>query len=80
MTIPALSDRELQCVRVSLELLRSVKQQQVSENKIKAPVNEFDLLDSRHTLMHTLTALAKFTQTPISHFENPNPSQTPETE
>ena len=80
MIMPSLTNQEMQCLRIALELLRSVKQQQVSDNKLKAPVNEFDLLDSRHTLMHTLTALSKLTQKPIAHFSGPNPSQTPETD
>jgi hypothetical protein len=35
------------------------------------PINEYDILDQRHTLMHTLTALSKLTQLPVTSFQNP---------
>lgn len=80
MTIPALTLQEVQCLRIGLELLRHLKQKDVSDNNFKNPINEFDLMDSRYTLMHTLTALSKLTQKPISNFQNPNPSQSPKTD
>jgi hypothetical protein len=72
------TDRELQILRVSLELLRQTKQEQITSESETPPLNEFDLLEPRHTLMHTLTALSKITGLPVQYFQNPNPSQTPD--
>jgi hypothetical protein len=68
------SDRERQVILTALELLRTTKQEQI-EIQDARPVNQYDLLDRQHCLMHTLTAMSKLTKQPVESFRNPQPSQ-----
>jgi hypothetical protein len=71
-----INDREKTVIVASLELMRSVKQEQITNPEPGKPVsiNEHDRLDAKHTLMHTLTLLAKLLNKPLEYFTK-NPSQ-----
>jgi hypothetical protein len=73
-----INDREKTVIVASLELMRSVKQEQITNPEPGKPIsiNEHDRLDVRHTLMHTLTLLAKLLNKPLEYFTK-NPSQDP---
>lgn len=43
--------------------------------ELRQPDNEYDILVTEHTLMHTISMLSKLTGQPPTHFMNPNPSQ-----
>lgn len=81
-----LTDREKQAFTAALESFRSRKQAalEASQNQprnvveeIRKPENQYDILSVEHSLMHAITVLSKLTGQPITHFANPNPSQTP---
>jgi hypothetical protein len=75
-----LNDREQQIALVAFENLRDLKQRALlgtpDEQKAFKQINQYDLLDSKHTLMHCLSLLSKLTGQPLANFTNPNPSQT----
>jgi len=78
MTIHNFSDREIQAIKVGLEMLRQTKQEQIATSQPKPIVNQYDILSPSHTLMYAITALAKITGNPVRHFTNVNPSQLPQ--
>jgi hypothetical protein len=69
------NDKETQVLKVALKNLADQLTRTLALTHIK--LNEFDLMEPRHTLMHTLTALEKITRTPIKHFMNPLQPTTP---
>lgn len=85
-----ITDREAQALKAALESQRSRKQAVIEAapasvaadmkkthlyKEIRQPDNEYDILSTEHTLMHTISMLAKITGLPVAHFMNPNPSQ-----
>jgi hypothetical protein len=71
-----LTDREEQVTKAALDFFRNAKQLSIQgELPFKGSTGEYDLMSPEHTLMHTITALAKLTQLPPAHFANRNPSQ-----
>jgi hypothetical protein len=65
------SDREVQVIKVALQLMNNLLHERIEKGEPTKPINEYDILDQRHTLMHTLTALSKLTQLPVTSFQNP---------
>lgn len=63
------NDREIQVIKASLKF--TLKTLQDEADNPKSPLNEYDVMDVKHTLMHILTALAKLTGTPITSYQNP---------
>lgn len=75
MNLP-LSDPQKQTVIAALEFFRNAKQLSLSEKNYPfQKTSEYDLLSVEHSLMHSITLLAKLTDRPLEHFANPNPSQ-----
>lgn len=87
-----ITDREKQVIITALEKFRSIKQATIEVapstlandtknmrlyQELRQPENEYDILSAEHSLMHTLTLLARLTDKPIAHFANPQPSQDP---
>jgi hypothetical protein len=79
---PYITDREKQVILAALDAQReSVQAYLFDKSPVKQnykPRNSYDILAPEHTLMHTLTLMAKLTNQPIAHFTNPHPSQQPE--
>src|SRR4051812_42410360 len=71
------SDRQIQVIKIGLETLRQIKQDQCTNVTPKQPINEFDIIQSEHTLMESMALLSRLTGKPVSYFANPHPSQTP---
>jgi hypothetical protein len=69
-----LTDRQDQTLLVALEHLRITLAKRMTDNDL-TKLNEYDILDRKHTLMHTLTLMATITKQPVAHFMNPNPTQ-----
>ena len=64
------NDRETQVLKVALKNLADRLTRNLSLTHIQ--MNEYDLMDPRHTLMHTLTALDKILgKDEPRHFMNP---------
>lgn len=66
------TDRETQVIKIALKCLADNLTRTLALTHIK--MNEYDILEPRHTLAHTLTALdkiVKLTTNPPTHFQNP---------
>lgn len=82
-----ITDREKQALLAALESQRSKKQAVIEScgatavaadrQEFRRPDNSYDILNTEHTLMHTISVMAKLTGNPIAYFMNPNPSQDP---
>jgi hypothetical protein len=84
-----LTDREDQTLMVALELLRqhmlilavapaAVTAEPSVSSSLETPakINEYDILDRKHTLMHVVALMSKISGKPHTTFMNPQPSQT----
>lgn len=71
------NDRETQVIKVALQNLINIQKNRIDNGALIEPLNEFDILAPRHTLMHALTALEKLTKSPIRHYMNPNQPELP---
>jgi hypothetical protein len=65
------TDKETQVIKVALQVVNDILQERIQNKEPYKPMNEYDIMDPRYTLMHTLTALTKITKQPIEHFQNP---------
>lgn len=76
-----INDREKTVLLTALDNLRELKQLSLigtnDERAAFKALNQYDLLASSHTLMHSLSLLSKLTGRPIEHFTR-NPSQDPQ--
>lgn len=65
------TDKETQAIKVALSVVNDILQERIHNKEPYKPMNEYDIMDPRHTLMHTLTALSKITKLPVTHFQTP---------
>jgi hypothetical protein len=71
-----LTDRQDQTLLVALEHLRITLAKRMTDNNTDK-LNQYDILDRKHTLMHTITLMSNITKQPVATFMNPNPTQVP---